>query len=87
MAGPCLDQRSVYAEVLIRQQIAASHLIQHLIEELLGDVPFHQPFAILAEHCRHPHRLIHVQAHKPPEQQVVPQLLHQHPLAPRPRVM
>ena len=40
-----------------------------------------QPVPILAEDRRIPDRVIHVQADKPPEQQVVLQLLHQHPRA------
>ena len=40
-----------------------------------------QPVPILGEHRRVPDRVIHVQADKPAEQQVVVQLLHQHPLA------
>lgn len=54
---------------------------EHAGKELLGNVAFQQPVPILAEHRRHPHPIIHSQADEPAEQQVVIQLLHQHPLA------
>src|SRR5258708_3736234 len=44
-------------------------------------IAFQQTLAVLAEYRGHPHRLIHVQPHKPAEQQVVIKLLHQQPLA------
>jgi hypothetical protein len=58
-----------------------TRLIEHLHEELLRDVALQQPVPILAEHRRNPYWLVHVQPHEPAEQQIVFQLLHQHPLA------
>ena len=82
VARPRLNQRAVHAEVLFREQIVLARLLQYLPEELLGYVAPQQPLPILAEHCWHPHRLVHVQPHEPAEQQIVLQLLHQLPLAP-----
>ena len=81
VARPSLDQRPVHSEVLVRDQVHYPRLSQHRLEELLGDIPFPKTIPILGEHCRHPYRFVHVQANKPPEQQVVLQLLHQHPFA------
>jgi len=77
---PGFDQGAVHAEMLIRQQIIGACLFQYLCEEPLGDIAIQQPVAILAEHAGEPHWLVHVQPHEPVEQQVVFQLLHQHPL-------
>jgi hypothetical protein len=46
----------------------------------LGDVALQQPLAVLGEHRHVPHRVVHVQTHKPPKQQVIVQLFHQLPL-------
>ena len=56
-------------------------LRQHLIEKQFRDLPVQQSVPVLGEHRRVPHRLIHAQSHKPAEQQVVLQPLHQLPLA------
>ena len=66
--------------MFIRRQVGCFRLLQNPVEELLRDVAFQQTIPILTEHRRHPHRLVRVQTDKPPEQQVVLQLLHQHPL-------
>ncbi len=58
-----------------------ARLAQHLVKECLGDGPLQQPVPVLAEHRRHPHHVIHIQSHKPPEQEVVIELLHKHPFA------
>jgi hypothetical protein len=46
------------------------------LKEHLRDVATQQAVAILGEHSRIPHLVIHVQSHKPPVQQVVIELLH-----------
>jgi hypothetical protein len=56
-------------------------LRQHAPEELLRYLLVQQPVPVLAEYRVIPHRFIQLQPHKPPEQQVVVHLFHQHPLA------
>src|SRR5215469_18666752 len=56
-------------------------LRQHPRKELPRHFLVQQAFSVLAEHGMVPHRLIHLQAHEPPEKQVIVQLLHQQPLA------
>src|ERR1041385_7438940 len=56
-----------------------ARLFQHSLEEQTGDLRFHQSVAILGEDSSVPHLIIHRQSHEPAEQQVVVQLLHQHP--------
>ncbi len=81
VAGPCLNQGAVNCEVLAGQQRAAAGLRQHFGEQSIGNAGGQQPLAILGEHRHIPHRIIDVHSHKPAEQQIVAQLLHQHPLA------
>ncbi len=78
---PRLQQRPIDREVFVRDQISRLGFVQHRLEEQRRHVGGQQPVPILAEHRRVPHRVIDVQADKPSEQQVVFQLLHQHPLA------
>src|SRR5216683_3351484 len=81
LTRPRLDQGSIYAEVLIREQIGCTRLVQHFGEELRCHVARQQPVAVLAVDRGHPDRLIHIQTHEPAEQQVVAQLFHQEPFA------
>src|SRR5512138_2115863 len=64
---PGFDQRPIHTEVLVREQLRAPGLSQHVVEELLGDVAFQQPIAILGEDRRHPHGFVHVEANEPPK--------------------
>ncbi len=80
-ARPRLQQRPVHREVLVTQQILLAQLRHHPLEKHTRHIAFQQTLAVLAEYRGHPHRLIHVQPHKPAEQQVVIKLLHQQPLA------
>src|SRR5712692_5004806 len=78
---PRLDERAVDGEVLVRQQVSRPGLRQHALEERLGDVALEQPLTVLGEHRGIPDRVVHVQSDEPAEQEVVVELLHQHPLA------
>jgi len=53
----------------------------HTFQERGGDLAVQQPLAVLGEHGRVPHQLVHVQANEPAEEQVVVELLQQLPLA------
>src|SRR5512146_2378510 len=64
---PGFDQRPIHTEVLVREQIRAPGLSQHVGEELFGDVAFQEPIAILGEDRRHPHRFVHAEANEPPK--------------------
>src|SRR5690348_5469960 len=79
LAGPSLDQRTVYTEMLVREMRLG--LRQHSREKLTRHLLVQQSFPILAENSVVPDWLIHLQSHEPPEQQVVVHLLHQHPFA------
>src|SRR5215468_7568563 len=69
-ARPGLDQGAVDREVLVGQEAALPRLRQ-------------DPLAVLREHCGIPDRVVHVQPDEPAKEQVVIQLLHQQPFAPR----
>ena len=62
------------------QQAPAAGLRDDVFKEGAGDVAFEQPIPILGEGRRRPHRVVHAEPDEPPKQQVVLQLLHQHPL-------
>jgi hypothetical protein len=55
-------------------------LPQHAGEKRSRHFLIQQPLPILAEHRVVPDWLVHLHSHKPTEQQVIAQLLHQHPL-------
>src|SRR5215471_13279195 len=74
--------RAVDGEVLVRQQPAFARLGHDSLEEGPCDLAAQQALPILGEHGGVPDRIVHLQAHEPPEQQVIVQLLHQQPLAP-----
>ncbi len=80
--SPRLDQRPVHRKVLLAQQVVFLRLLQHSFQQLLAHRARDQTFPVLAEHCRIPHHVVHLQTHEPAEQQVVVQLLHQLPLRP-----
>ncbi len=79
LAGPGFDQRAIHREVFIRH--IPPRLFPHALEKHSRHFLIQQPLAILAEHRVIPHRFVHFHAHEPAEQQVVVELLHQHPLA------
>src|SRR5438105_1659399 len=81
LSGPCLQQGSIHSEVLIGEQIPLSCLLEHGCEKSVGDVACKQTLPILREHRHIPNRIIHVQSHKPTEQQAVIELFHQHSFA------
>jgi hypothetical protein len=78
---PRLEECAVDREVLVGQQAPTPRLLHDVLEERTGDVAGEQALAILREGGWCPHRVVHRQAHEPAKQQVVLQLLDQHPLA------
>jgi hypothetical protein len=80
-ARPGLYQRPVHREMLVGGQTTLPSLGQHLLKKQDGDVAPQQTVPVLGEHRRIPDVVVHRQADKPTEEQVVVQLLHQHPLA------
>ena len=77
---PRLDQRAIDGEVLIRQpRLGLGH---DQLKEALRDRVRQQTIPILGEHRWRPDRFIHLQAHEPPEQDVVVELLHEEALTP-----
>jgi hypothetical protein len=77
VAGPRLEERPVYAEVLIRSQTPLPSLGHDLLQEAPRNVAVQQSISVLAEDGGIPHLAVHAQAHKPTKQKVVVQLLHQ----------
>jgi len=80
LARPRLHQGPVDGEVLRREQSSLLGLGQHRAQEGLGNVALQQPLAVLGKHRHVPHRLIQLQAHEPPVEHVIVELLHQLPL-------
>jgi hypothetical protein len=78
LRGPRLDQRAIDGEVLVRHEPLG--LLVDFGKELLRHLGGQQPVAVLRKHRMVPHRVVHAQAHKPAEQQVVVDLLDQQPL-------
>lgn len=79
-AGAILDQCAIHGEVLVAQQVPLPRLTQHRLEEPSRRLSTQQAVPFLGKRGRVPYRLVVTQAHEPAEQQVVLQLLHQHPL-------
>src|SRR5271165_920192 len=79
--SPGLDQGPINAEVLVAEQTRGVRLRNDRVEQVSGDIGAEQPVAVLAEGRVIPDRLIDRQTHKPAKQQVVLELLDQHPLA------
>ena len=76
-AGPRLHQRAVNREVLARQKLLDFRLIENRRKELGRNIAFEQPVPVLGEHRVIPDRIVDAQAHKPAEQKVELQPLHQ----------
>ena len=66
--------------MLVREQRLDLRQPQKRGKEVPRHLGLEQPVAVVREHRRMPHRAIERQADKPAEQQVVVDLLHQHPL-------
>ena len=81
LTGPSFDERAVHREVLAGEDLSLLGLLQDLLEELPGDLLLQKPLPILRKGGRMPDLVIHAQADEPPEEQVVIELLDQHPLA------
>ena len=81
VAGPGLDERAVHAEVLARQQPALFGHLHRRVEQFGDRVVLDESVAVFAEHQVVPQGVLHGQAHKPAEQQVVLDLLDQLSLA------
>src|SRR5215510_5577987 len=79
MTCPSLDQCSIHGEMFIRHVRLGS--FQHPLEKRLRNFFVQQSLSILAVHRVIPHHFVHLHSYKPPEQQVVLQLLDQHSLA------
>jgi hypothetical protein len=67
--------------VLVGQQSPLLGLRADLLEEGPGNVASEQPVPVLGKHRGVPDPVVHGQAHEPPEQQVVVELLHEQALA------
>jgi hypothetical protein len=77
---PRRNLRAVDREVFVRQKPAHLLVVQQPSQEVVRDLRLQQPFPVLREHRRHPHRLIDPEPDEPAVQQVVVELLHQLPL-------
>src|SRR5262245_38272314 len=75
LSRPRLQQGSIDGEVLIRELVSLACLFEDGSEESIGDVAIKQALAVLRKHRGIPNRVVHIQSHEPPEQQVVIQLL------------
>src|SRR5258706_7449775 len=82
LAGPRLQQRAINSEVLLGHQASPLSFLDDLCQKFTGDIPSKEAVPVLAERRGVPHRVVHRQPYKPPKQQVVIELLHQHALAP-----
>src|SRR5438876_2118026 len=78
---PSFQQCSIHREVFVTEQLPGPCFSQNPLKERFGDVSFQHALPVLGKRAGIPHRVIHAQPHKPAEQQVVIQLLHQQPLA------
>ena len=67
--------------MFVAEQVLLSGQLQNLLEKGLRYRALQQSLPVLGKHRRIPNRIVHVQAHKPAEQQVVVQLLQQQSLA------
>ena len=79
--GPSLDKRPIDGKMLIGQQTALLCLRSDRFEEQRSHFMINQTFPIFGEGRMIPDRIVHGQAHKPTKQQIVIQLLYQHPFA------
>lgn len=69
-------------EELASTEEAGVGVLEHCVEEDLGDVAVEQPVSVLGKDRGHPDRIIRVQTDKPAEEQIVIELLHELSLAP-----
>ena len=81
VTGPGLDQRTVHAEVLARQQPALVGHLHRRVEQIGDGIELDQPISVLAEHRVVPHRVLDRQPDEPAKQQVVGDLLDELALA------
>ncbi len=79
---PCLHQRAIDREVIVRQQRFHLAVRQDGGQKYARHRGGQQPVAVLGEHRRHPDRVVNAEAHDPAEQQVILHLLHQLALGP-----
>jgi hypothetical protein len=77
---PRVNERAIDREVLARQKLLDLWQRQKRRQELVRHFRFQQPVAVVREHRRMPDLSIDRQADEPAEQQIVVDLLHQHPL-------
>src|SRR5512147_3322560 len=73
-ARPCLDQRAVDREMLVRKQPRDAGIVEHGGEELARDLAAQQPVSVLGEHADVPHLLVNAETDEPAEQQIVIEL-------------
>src|SRR5690349_9864658 len=78
--GPGIDQRTIHREVLARQKLLHLRQPQQRRQKLVRHLRLQQAVAVMREHGGMPDLRIYWQADKPAEQQIVIDLLHQHPL-------
>ena len=81
LRGPGLQQCAVDREMLTRDQPLLLCQAHHLAQKFGGHGLGIETVTVLREDRVIPHRIIDGQADEPAEQQVVAQLLHEHPLA------
>src|SRR5258708_22169911 len=81
LAGPGFDERAIHREVFARKKLLLLGLLEDLLAQLTADLLLQEPLPVLGEGGRMPYLVIDAQPDEPPEQQVVVELLHQHPLA------
>jgi hypothetical protein len=77
---PGIDQRAIDRKMLARQQLLHLRQGQQCCQELARHLRLQKSVAVVREHRRVPDLGVHWQADKPAEQQIVVDLLHQHPL-------
>src|SRR6185312_12257263 len=73
-------QRTIHREVLARQKLLHLRQPQQRRQKLVRHLRLQQAVAVMREHGGMPDLRIHWQADKPADQQIVIDLLHQHPL-------
>ncbi len=82
MAGPCLDQRAIDGEMLVRQQRPDILVLQQCLHEPSEQIALLQTLAVLCKRGGVPHAIVRCKPNEPAVQQVVVQLLHQLPFTP-----
>ncbi len=82
MAGPCLDQRPINGEMLVRQQGHDLLVLQQCLHKTIEQIALLQTLAVLCKRGGVPHGIVRDKPNEPAVQQVVVQLLHQLPFTP-----